>query len=107
MALARQFGLTEVEGRQELARRVAERAVEVAPELAEAHLALATVYLHETKSAAAAAEVRRAEDLAPSHPDALELPARLLDEAGDHPAAIDQARRCMLLEPRLASLRST
>jgi serine/threonine-protein kinase len=105
-ALARQFGVAEIEGRFELARRVARRAVEIAPEIAEAHIALASTLLHDGDAVAASREVTTVlYEIAPAHPDALELRGRITGEAGALRTSIEYARRCMQLEPRMQALR--
>ena len=104
-ALARQFGITAIPGgRQTSARSVAEKAVEIAPQLAEAHVALATVRLHEARFVDTAREVRLALALSPLLADAHELRARLLVEVGQPREALTAARRAIQLEPRMAHL---
>ena len=105
-ALTRQFGVAEVEGRFEHARDVARRAVELAPEMADAHVALAATLLHAADAVGAAREITKAlYDIAPSHPDAMELKSRMLAEAGALRTSIEFARRCIQLEPRMSALR--
>jgi serine/threonine protein kinase/tetratricopeptide (TPR) repeat protein len=104
-ALARQFGMANAADRSDRARLVAEEAVRLAPKLAEAHLALANVRLHEPDPVAVAAGVTRALSLSPLLPDAHELRARLLSEVGPPREAIEAAGRAMQLEPRLRHLR--
>ncbi len=104
-ALARQFGVAEVAGRQGAARAAAARAVELAPQLAEAHVALATVRLHDADSLSAAREVRQALSISPMLADAREFRARLLCEAGDPREAIREAQRTIQLDPRMEHLR--
>jgi TolB-like protein len=104
-ALARQFGMGTGGERSDRARLVAEEAVRRAPRLAEGHLALANVLLHEPDSAAAAAAVTRALSLSPVLADAHELRARLLSEVGPLREAIETAHRAMQLEPRLVHLK--
>jgi serine/threonine-protein kinase len=105
-ALTRQFGVAEVEGRVELARKVARRAVELAPETADAHVALAATLLHDADAVGAARELTRALcGIAPAHPDALELKTRMAAEAGALRTSIEFARRCIQVEPRMQALR--
>jgi len=104
-ALARQFGMANGSERNEAARVVAEEAVRRAPRLAEAHLALANVKLHDPDPAGVAVGVTRALALAPLLPDAHELRARLLAEVGPPREAIEVAERAMQLEPRLGHMR--
>lgn len=72
------------------AHRAAERAIELAPELGEPHLARAHVLLHTGEPAAAARAAREAVAKAPSLADAHELLGRLLVEAG---RGVDGLRR--------------
>ncbi len=104
-ALSRQFGQTNAVERSEAAGRVAEEAVRLAPKLAEAHLALATVRLQEPDPVAVAAGIVRALSLSPLLPDAHELRARLLSEIAPPSETIEAAHRAMQLEPRLSHLR--
>jgi len=104
-ALARQFGMSDAATRNENARTVAEEAVRRAPRLAEAHLALAHVKLHDPDPVGVAAGVTRALALSPLLSDAHELRARLLAEIGPPREAIETAERAMQLEPRMVHLR--
>jgi serine/threonine-protein kinase len=106
-ALARQFGLGSANpmDRNAHARKIAEEAVRLAPQLAEAHFALAQVKLHEPDLPGTAAGVVRALSLSPLLPDAHQLRARLLSEVGTPREAIEAAHRAMQLEPRFSHLR--
>ncbi len=104
-ALARQFGTATPADHNDSAKQIAEEAVRIAPQLAEAHLALALVKLHDTDPAGVAASVVRALSLSPLLPDAHQLRARLLSEVGAPRDAIEAANRTMQLEPRLSHLR--
>ncbi len=101
-ALARQFGLGSADPvvRNATARRIAEEAIRLAPQLAEAHLALAQVKLHEPDFPGTAAGVVRALSLSPLLPEAHQLRARLLAEVGSPRETIEAAERAMQLEPR-------
>jgi serine/threonine-protein kinase len=104
-ALARQFNSGNSLGRSRAALELAERAVTLAPQLAEAHLALAAVKLHIPDPNGVAAGVVRALSLSPLLPDAHQLRARLLSDVGPPREAIEAAHRAMQLEPRFAHLR--
>jgi serine/threonine-protein kinase len=104
-ALARQFNAGSPVERSRAALALAERAVSIAPQLAEAHLALAQVKLHIPDPNGVAAGVVRALSLSPLLPDAHQLRARLLSDVGPPREAIEAAHRAMQLEPRFAHLR--
>ncbi|HEY1957729.1 MAG TPA: protein kinase [Polyangiaceae bacterium] len=105
LSLARQLGVANSMAHSDTARRVAEEAVRVAPKLAEAHLALANVRLHENDPQGTAAGIVRALQLAPLLPEAHDLRARLLLEIAPPREAIEAAERAIQLEPRLLHLR--
>ncbi len=105
LALARQFGAANSADYSDTARRVAESAVRIAPNLAEAHLALANVSLHDNDPRAVGAGVVRALALSPLLPEAHDLRARLLLEVAPPREAIEAAERAIQLEPRLVHLR--
>ena len=107
LALARQLGVANTAERGETARRVAEEAVRLAPDLAEAHLALANVRLHENEPREVAVGIVRALALSPLLPEAHDLRTRLLLEVAPPREAIEAADRAMQLEPRLIHLRYT
>jgi serine/threonine-protein kinase len=104
-ALSRQHGAANAGPRHGTALRVAEAAVRAAPQLGEAHIALAGVKLHDPDPVACAASVMRALSLAPLLPEAHQLRARLLSEVGAPADAIAAAERAMQVEPRLLHLR--
>ena len=104
-ALARQFGVANSAARSDVARRVAEQAVRLAPNLAEAHVALANVRLHDHDPNAVAAGIVRALALSPLLPEAHDLRARLLLEVAPAREAIEASQRAIQLEPRLVHLR--
>jgi eukaryotic-like serine/threonine-protein kinase len=105
MALARQFGTSASLDRHATARRVAEEAVAMAPQLAEAQIALAAVKLHEPDPIGAATGVTRALMLNPLLPEAHQLRARLMSEVATPREAIEAVERAIQLEPRLEHLR--
>jgi serine/threonine-protein kinase len=80
---------------------IAERAVELAPALGEARLALAVMLLHGVDSARAATELRRAVELSPSSGEANALMGRMLCEAGELRRGIERLRLARRLDPRL------
>jgi TolB-like protein/predicted Ser/Thr protein kinase len=106
-SLARQFGFGSANPieRNKTARQIAEEAVRMAPQLAEAHFALAQVKLHEPDLPGTAASLVRALSLSPLLPDAHQLRARLLSEVGSPRESIEAAHRAMQLEPRFSHLR--
>jgi serine/threonine-protein kinase len=104
-ALARQFGATASLDRHEAARRVAEQAVAMGPQLAETHVALAAVRLHEPDAIAAASGLTRGLMLSPRLPEAHQLRARMLSEVASPREAIAAVDRALQLEPRLEHLR--
>jgi eukaryotic-like serine/threonine-protein kinase len=103
-ALARRVGYADRGDAGQIARSVAEKAVRVAPQLAEAHVALAIVHLHEPDPVATASSVVRALALSPLLPEAHDLRARLLSEVSDPRDAIAAASRAIALDPRLGHL---
>jgi TolB-like protein len=82
------------------ARRDAEKAVAVGPNLAEAHAALGWVrFFSEWKFAEGLAELRRARELAPANPTANDLLARVLIYVGQIEEAEKLARQAIELDP--------
>ena len=82
------------------ARRDAEKAVAVGPNLAEAHAALGWVrFFSEWKFAEGLAELRRARELAPANPTANDLLARVLIYVGEIKEAEKLARQAIELDP--------
>ena len=82
------------------ARRDAEKAVAVGPNLAEAHAALGWVrFFSEWKFAEGLAELRRARELAPANPTANDLLARVLVYVGQIEEAEKLARQAIELDP--------
>jgi serine/threonine-protein kinase len=82
------------------ARSDAEKAVEVAPELAEAHAALGWVrFFGEWKFDEGLSELKRAKELAPANPTANDLLARVIVYVGRIDDAERQARQAVELDP--------
>src|SRR5438093_2435082 len=82
------------------AKRDAEKAVEVGPNLAEAHAALGWVrFFVQWKFAEGLAELRRAEELAPANPTANDLLARVLVYLGQIQEGEKLARQAIELDP--------
>src|SRR6266478_2548443 len=78
----------------------AEKAVEVGPNLAEAHAALGWVrFFSEWKFSEGLAELRRANELAPANPTANDLLARVLAYVGQVQEAEKLARQAIELDP--------
>ncbi len=86
------------------ARSDAEKAVAIAPSLAEAHAALGWVRAFaEWKFAEGLSELQRAKDLAPANPTANDLLARVIVYTGRMEEAERQARQAVELDPLSAS----
>ena len=82
------------------ARKDAEKAVAVGPNLAEAHAALGWVrFFAEWKFAEGLTELRRAQELSPANPTANDLLARVLIYLGQVQEAEKVARRAVELDP--------
>jgi TolB-like protein len=82
------------------ARKDAEKAVAVGPNLAEAHAALGWVrFFAEWKFAEGLAELRRAKELSPANPTANDLLARVIVYLGRIDEAERQARQAIELDP--------
>lgn len=82
------------------AREDAEKAVAIAPALAEAHAALGWVrFFAEWKFAEGLSELRRAKELSPTNPTANELLARVIIYLGKLDEAEKQARQAVELDP--------
>jgi serine/threonine-protein kinase len=82
------------------ARRDAEKAVAIDPDLAEAHAALGWVrFFIEWKFAAGLAELRRAQQLSPWNPTANDLMARVVVYLGQFQEAENLARQAIELDP--------
>ena len=82
------------------ARSDAEKAVEIAPALAEAHAALGWVrFFGEWKFAEGLSELKRAKELSPANPTANDLLARVIVYLGRIDEAERQARQAVELDP--------
>jgi TolB-like protein len=82
------------------AREDAEKAVAIAPALAEAHAALGWVrFFAEWKFAEGLSQVRRAKELSPANPTANDLLARVIVYLGKLDEAEKQARQAVELDP--------
>jgi len=82
------------------ARSDAEKAVAIAPALAEAHAALGWVrFFTEWKFAEGLGELKRAKELSPANPTANDLLARMIVYLGKLDEAEEQARQAVELEP--------
>ncbi len=82
------------------ARSDAEKAVAIAPTLAEAHAALGWVrFFTEWKFAEGLSELKRAKELAPANPTANDLLARVIVYLGRLDEAENQARQAVELDP--------
>jgi serine/threonine-protein kinase len=82
------------------AKHDAEKAVEIGPNLAEAHAALGWVrFFSEWKFSEGLAELRRANELAPANPTANDLLARVIVYLGRVDEAERQARHAVELDP--------
>jgi len=92
---------------RQLARRAATRAIELAPNLAEAHEALGTALLPELEWRMAEASLRRAIELKPEYPRAHLSYASYLVGQSRFAEAIAEARRAWELEPTSVRTRHT
>lgn len=102
LALSRETGAeTDTASAREAAMLRADRAVALAPSLAEAHVALGVARLREGNVAAASTLIRRGLDLAPGHVDALEHAGRILLETRAVEEGIAHAELAMRVEPLL------
>lgn len=81
------------------ARQAAERALELDPDLGEAHASVGLVAMTEWRWAEAEAAFRRAIDLAPSYADAHHRYGNLLTYRGRHEESIGRFRRALELDP--------
>jgi TolB-like protein/Flp pilus assembly protein TadD len=82
------------------ARQDAEKAVAIAPTLAEAHAALGWVrFFTEWKFAEGLSELKRAKELSPANPTANDLLARVIVYLGNPDEAEKQARQAVELDP--------
>jgi TolB-like protein/DNA-binding winged helix-turn-helix (wHTH) protein/Flp pilus assembly protein TadD len=88
-----------LEGAAERIRAAAERALELDPDLAEAHTALGAALDSEGRRAEAEAEFRRAIELSPSSAYAHFRYGHVLTLAGRHAEALEEAREAVELDP--------
>ena len=103
LSLSRETGVdTDTASAREAALARAERAVALAPSLAEAHVALGVARLRDGDVASASSMIRRGLDLAPGHVDALEHAGRILMETRALEEGIAHAELAMRVEPLLA-----
>ena len=102
LALSRETGAeTDTASAREAAGVRAERAVLLAPALADAHVALGVARLREGHVVEGASLIRRALDLAPGHVDALEHASRILMETRAVEEGIAHGELAMRVEPLL------
>jgi eukaryotic-like serine/threonine-protein kinase len=87
------------EGLIESAREAAERAVRLAPDLADAHVARATILVQDMDADGAVSALSRALALAPGHTDALGALADLLLELGAPADSVSVAEAALAREP--------
>jgi serine/threonine-protein kinase len=93
-------------GSADVARRAAERAVAAGPDVAEAHVALATARLHGNDPTGAVVEVKHALALAPSLADAHEILGNIAVEVGRLDDGMRQLKFALALDPSLAIARA-
>lgn len=106
LSLGRRFaGQDWVTDQKEVCRSLAERALALSPNLAEAHMALAWLYLNGGDHQGAAQSLRRALRSAPGLADAHDLAGQLLLEIGETHDGMSMLKAAMALEPRLTHSR--
>jgi TolB-like protein/Tfp pilus assembly protein PilF len=95
------FGVTkeDIDRGLELASSSADRALQIAPDLAAVHLAESDVHADNFDWKGAAASLRKAKQLDPGNPIVLETEAELMMAFGDADRAIDLGRRAEALDP--------
>jgi TolB-like protein/Tfp pilus assembly protein PilF len=94
------FGFAPIDDGFERGRQAAQRALQVAPDLAEGHIELGKVYLmHDWNWADADASLRRARELAPGSAEALREGAQLARILSRYDEASDLGRRAVALDP--------
>lgn len=105
MALARSFFYESPrDATLDRADAASRRALELAPGLAESHLARGHLALHRGEPISAAGHFREALALAPQRPEGHEWIGRLLLETGELRDALPRVRTAMRIDPRLSSL---
>jgi TolB-like protein len=80
-------------------RRYVDRALELAPQLGEAHASLAGTLIAAHDAAGAEREYRRAIELTPSYADVYRGYAGLLHDSGRYEQSLEMARRAVALDP--------
>jgi TolB-like protein/Tfp pilus assembly protein PilF len=99
------YALDRTPERLALARAAVDRALELAPDAGEPHLALAQYYhIGERDYAAALAELAIAERAMPGSAEVFELRALVLRRAGDFDASVANMERAIELDPRNITL---
>ncbi|MFM7202379.1 MAG: protein kinase domain-containing protein, partial [Myxococcota bacterium] len=106
LSLARQFAVQHGRpGDSALCRTLAERALQQAPNLAEAHMALAWLNLNQGRHFDCGVCLHRAIQAAPALSDGYDMAGQLLLELGDVEQGTAFLHTCMTLEPRMAHAR--
>jgi len=99
------FGFAPIDAGFERAREAAQRALQLAPDLADAHYMLGAVLQnHDWNWAAAGASLNRALELAPGSADVLNGAARLARILGQHERALDLIGKALALDPLSADI---
>jgi len=94
------FGFAPIDEGFEHARKAAQRALQLAPDLADAHVALGTLQQnHDWDWAAAGASLKRALELAPGDAYVLNGASRLARILGQHDRALDLIGKALALDP--------
>jgi TolB-like protein/Tfp pilus assembly protein PilF len=94
------FGFAPIDVGYERAREAAQRALQLAPDLADAHVMLGAVLQnHDWNWAAAGASLKRALELAPGNADVLNGAARLARILGQHDRALELIGKALALDP--------
>jgi len=108
LALSRAYGVAGASAASAVrARTLAEKALQDAPRLADARVALASLHAYDGEGVAAASELRRALRAAPDSVEALDWMGRLLSEAGDVERGLAYLDRAILLEPTMIGTKLT
>jgi tetratricopeptide (TPR) repeat protein len=94
------YGFAQIDKGYESAREAAQRALQLAPDLAEGHIELGLVLeSHDWNWTAADASFRRALELAPGDANALRAAAGLARILGQHDKALDLVSKAVALDP--------
>ncbi len=107
LALARSIGMDRTS--PELVREVralAESALRLAPDQAEAHVARGLLHIYQGEASAAAMELHLALDRAPNNVDALDALGRIVVELGRIEEGKEMLSRALAIEPDFAGLRN-